>query len=335
MNIGIIGATGYTGFELIKILSRHSSFNISVLTSDTSAGTKISDLYPILRGVNDDILIKNNFEEIAKKCDAIFLCLPHAASQKAAAFFYEKGKIVIDLSADFRIDNKELYESTYSVNHEYPELLNIATYGLPELFREKIKKSKLVANPGCYPTSVILPLYPLIKNGLINESLLISDSKSGTSGAGKKASEKTHFCAVNEDFKPYGILNHRHNPEINHILTKASSNTIDVTFTPHLLPIHRGIESTIYTESNESIETLLTCLSDTYAESPFIRLYTDGNIPSIKNVANTNFADIGLYKKGNKLVIVSCIDNLIKGASGQAVQNLNLIAGIKETEGLL
>lgn len=335
MKVGIIGATGYTGFELIKILGKHRQFEISVLTSDTSAGAKISDLYPVLKSVVDHELVANNFESIAALCDAVFLCLPHAASQEAAAFFYQKGKIVIDLSADFRIDDQSLYENTYGVGHHYPDLLETAVYGLPELYREKVKTSRLIANPGCYPTSVILPLYPLLQNGLINESFIIADSKSGVSGAGKKASEKTHYCEVNEDFKPYGILTHRHNPEINHILKKSGQRDVDVLFTPHLLPLHRGIESTVYFETDAHIDQLRQCLSEAYANEPFVRLFGADEVPSIKGVANTNFADIGIYQKGSKVVVVSCIDNLIKGASGQAVHNLNIIAGINETEGLL
>jgi N-acetyl-gamma-glutamyl-phosphate reductase len=334
MKVAVIGATGYTGFELIKILLKHSQVEIKYITSDTSFGKKITDFYPSLLGRIDLELIKNNFEQIAKNIDAVFLCLPHAASQQAAAFFYEKGKIVIDLSADFRISDKNLYEQTYNIEHKYENLLKKAVYGLPEIYKEEIKKTRLIANPGCYTTSVILPLYPLLKEKLIDSEYIIADSKSGVSGAGKKPSEKTHFCEVNEDFKPYGILSHRHNPEINHILSKSSNTKINVIFTPHLLPINRGIESTIYVKTDTDIDKLYNSYEKYFNNQPFVRIYKNGNIPSIKNVANTNFIDIALFKKDNQLIIVSCIDNLIKGASGQAVQNFNIVCGFDETEAL-
>ncbi len=335
MKVAVIGATGYTGFELIKILSRHKNTEISVLTSDNYAGQIFSDFYPALKSIVDLKLHRNDFEYIADNSDTVFLCLPHAASQKAAAFFYNKGKTVIDLSADFRIKDKALYEKTYKVNHDYPELLQKAVYGLPEIYANEIKQSKLIANPGCYTTSVILPLYPLLKENLIDYDNIIADSKSGVSGAGKKPSEKTHFCETNEDFKPYGIFSHRHNPEINHILERASNFDIDVTFVPHLLPINRGIESTIYFNSNTSVDKLKECLNEYYSNCPFVRIYKDLQTPCLKNVQNTNFIDINVFQKGSKTLIVSCIDNLIKGASGQAVQNMNLIYGFDETEGLV
>jgi N-acetyl-gamma-glutamyl-phosphate reductase len=335
MKVSIIGATGYTGFELVKILSGHEKISLSILSSDTYAGKIFSDIYPAMRKIADIKLSKNNFEFIAENSDIVFLCLPHAASQKAAAFFYEKDKIVIDLSADFRIKDRQLYEITYNVIHEFPHLLEKAVYGLPEIFSEEIKKTKLVANPGCYPTSIILPLYPLLKNNLIEYDNIFADSKSGVSGAGKKPSEKTHFCETNEDFKPYGIFSHRHNPEINHILGRVVDNDIDITFTPHLLPVNRGIESTIYVKTENSVGRLKECLKEFYNNSHFIRIYDEGEIPSLKNVNNTNYADINIFQKNGKAIIVCCIDNLIKGASGQAVQNMNLICGYDETEGLV
>lgn len=333
MKIAIIGATGYTGFELIKIAIKHPHLELKYLTSDSSAGKKISDIYPYLKHICDLTLIPNDFERVADAVDAVFLCLPHGASMEAAKFFEEKGKIVIDLSADFRISDPDLYQSTYKEIHKAPELLKKFVYGIPELFENEIKQTKLIANPGCYPTSIIIPLYPLIKNNLIDTDYLIADSKSGVSGAGKTPTEKTHYCEVNEDFKPYGIFSHRHNPEIDYILSKSKKNT-HVVFTPHLLPINRGILSTIYTRSTISREALLDCLRGTYKDKRFVRIY-EKDIPSIKNVANTNFIDIAIFKNNDDVIIVSAIDNLIKGASGQAVQNLNIVAGFNETDGLL
>ncbi|MCX8083462.1 MAG: N-acetyl-gamma-glutamyl-phosphate reductase [Calditerrivibrio sp.] len=333
MNVSIIGATGYTGFELVKILLKHPKLKIKHLTSDSSANKNISEIYPYLKGLCDMTLINNDFEKITKETDVVFLCLPHGASMDAANFFAKNGKIVIDLSADFRISDPNTYKKAYNENHKYPELLDKFVYGIPEIFEDSIKKSTLIANPGCYPTSIIIPLYPLIKNNLLEFDILIADSKSGVSGAGKTPSEKTHFCEVNEDFKPYSIFNHRHNPEIDHILSKTGS-PVHVIFTPHLLPINRGILSTIYTKSNYKLSSIIECLKDFYNNKTFVRIY-EKDIPSIKNIVNTNFIDIGVYKDGEQVIIISTIDNLIKGASGQAVQNLNLLVGFKETDGLL
>ncbi|MGA1861682.1 N-acetyl-gamma-glutamyl-phosphate reductase [Deferribacter thermophilus] len=332
MKVGIVGATGYTGFELIKILCKHPNVEISVVSSDTYSGKKYSDIYPKLAQIFDKIIEPNDFDLIASKSDIIFLCLPHAASMDAVKFFFDKGKICIDLSADFRYQDISLYEKTYKIKHKYPELLDFTAYGIPELFENNIKNAKIVGNPGCYPTSIIVPTYPLLKEGLISPEL-IADSKSGVSGAGKKPTEKTHFCEVNEDFKPYSILSHRHESEISSILNLAYKNT-KIVFTPHLLPINRGIESTIYTKSDKSLDELYSCLYDYYKNKKFVRIFNT-QIPSIKNIQHTNFIDIALFKREDTLIIISCIDNLIKGASGQAVQNMNLILNLDETTALL
>ncbi|MCB4203671.1 N-acetyl-gamma-glutamyl-phosphate reductase [Deferribacterales bacterium Es71-Z0220] len=333
MRVGIIGATGYTGFELIKILARHSSAKISAVTSDSSAGSKISNIYPYLTKICDLTLESNNYNNISDKVDAVFLCLPHGASQDAASFFYKKGKLVIDLSADFRIKDQAVYEKTYNTPHNAADILEQSVYGIPEIFYNEIKQARLIANPGCYPTSVIVPLFPLLKERVVDNNFIVADSKSGVSGAGKNPSAKTHFCEVNEDFKPYGIFSHRHNPEIDFILSKALNNT-HITFTPHLLPVNRGIESTIYLKKTSNIK-LKTILEDYYKNSIFVRVRKDDSIPTIKDVSGTNFVDINIFEEGNIVIIVSCIDNLIKGASGQAVQNMNIAAGFDEKDGLL
>ena len=334
MKVSVIGATGYTGYELVKILASHPDFHISCLVSETYEGKAFSDVYPKLRNICDTVIMGRDYEKVADQSEAVFLCLPHAAAQDAAAFFHGKGLMVVDFSADFRLKDKELYETTYKVEQKYPALLNEAVYGMPEIFDKQIRGAKLVANPGCYPTSVITPLYPLIKEGLVEPEGIIADSKSGVSGAGRKADLAFSFCECDENFKPYGIFTHRHNPEINHILADTGKQT-DVLFTPHLLPTLKGIESTIYAKTSSTLEKLSECLKNFYNRRRFVRIYDNGFAPSISGVNDTNFIDIGLFVKGDRLIIVSCIDNLIKGSSGMAVQNLNIMCGFDESLGIL
>jgi len=334
MKVSVIGATGYTGYELVKILANHPVFEIAALVSETYEGKMFSEVYPKLRNICDVVIMGRDYEKVADMSDAVFLCLPHAAAQDAAAFFHGKGLKVVDFSADFRLKDKELYEKTYKVDHIYPELLAGAVYGLPEIFSDDIKGATLVANPGCYPTSVITPLYPLLKDGLIEAEGIIADSKSGVSGAGRKASLDFSFCECNEDFRPYAIFTHRHNPEINHILQGVEKD-IDVLFTPHLLPTLKGIESTIYCKTDKKLEELSKSLKTFYKDRKLVRIYDNGHIPSTADVTDTNFIDIGLFLKGDRLIIVSCMDNLIKGSSGMAVQNMNLICGLEDTLGII
>lgn len=333
INVAVVGATGYTGFELIKLLSKHKDVKISSTTSDTSKGKKISELYPVLGNICDVTLVPNDYEGISKNADAVFLCLPHGASQQAGAFFNKKGKIVIDLSADFRISDVGIYEAVYKTKHNETETLKKAVYGIPEIFFREIKETTFIANPGCYATSVIMPLYPLLKADVVKKDFIVADAKSGLSGAGKTPSEKTHFCEVNEDFKPYGIFSHRHNPEIDFILSKSSPST-HVVFTPHLLPVNRGIETTIYFKKNGNSD-IKEILSDFYRSKFFVRIRGDESVPSIKDVAHTNFIDMNIYENQEDVIIVSCIDNLLKGASGQAVQNFNILCGFEEKESLI
>ena len=332
MRIGIIGATGYTGFELVKLILKHKGLSLSVITSDSYAGKLFSDIYPSLKGICDMVLSDNDIDTVSSKCDAFFLCLPHKASMDTAKILYNKGKIVIDLSADFRIKNKELYEQTYEVSHSASDLLEKAVYGNSELFTKEIQMSSLIAVPGCYPTSIITPLYPLIETGLIENFSIIADSKSGVSGAGRKPSLVNSFCETNEDFKPYGIFSHRHNVEIDHILSRARDNS-SVIFTPHLLPVNRGILSTIYAKTNANISKIKGCLKSKYKDRKLIRIKDD--IPALKYVTNTSFIDMAVYQKDNNLIIISAIDNLLKGASAQGLQCLNIILNNNEWEGLI
>lgn len=334
MKVSVIGATGYTGVELVKMLSRHRHIELSSITSESFGGIKISDTYPSLTGICDMVLKDNDIDERVKEADAFFLCLPHKTSMEVAKKLYDKGKIVIDLSADFRINNQDLYEKTYATRHTAPEYLRLALYGQPELFGTFLKGAKLVAVPGCYPTSIIMPLYPLLKDGLIDKDNIIADSKSGVSGAGRKPTMTNSYCEVNEDFKPYGVFNHRHNVEIDYILSKAKDD-VNIVFTPHLLPINRGILSTIYVKSDAPINEIEATWEKYYKNKPLVRIRKGGAIPCIKNVANSPFIDMAVFKKDRNLIIVSAIDNLLRGASAQALQCFNIIAGYDEVEGLL
>lgn len=335
MKVSVIGATGYTGLELVKILTRHKNCEITCLTSETYAGKKFSEVYPEMRSLCDIKLQPLDTDAVASACETAFLCLPHAASQEAVSELYTKGLKVIDLSADFRLNNKELYEKTYNTPHNHPELLLKAAYGLPEIFTEDVAAAGIIANPGCYPTSVITPLYPLLDAGVIDSDGIIADSKSGVSGAGRKAGLANSFCEVNEDFRPYGIFSHRHNPEINHILNISTEEHVDVLFTPHLLPVNRGIESTIYVKTSAKRDELTGILRKYYEGRKFVRILDAGVVPSLSNVTGTNFIDINVFVDKGRAVIVSVLDNLIKGASGMAVQNFNIMNNIDETEGLI
>lgn len=337
IKVAIIGASGYTGVELIRILTNHKEVEIVKLAANSNAGAEIAEIFPHLIHYNLPKLQKT--EEIDfSKIDVVFCCLPHAASQEIIKKLAEENKKlkIIDLSADFRLEEPAIYEKYYQHKHDALELQKQAVYGLTEVHRDKIKKAKLVANPGCYPTSVSLPLIPLLANNLIAKTDIISDSKSGTSGAGRSLSIKNLFCEVNESVKAYSIATHRHEAEIEQELSKAAKEKIEITFTPHLLPINRGIISTIYAKINPNfnIEDIKNCLKTRYEDEYFVHFTP--NAPSIKDVCGTNFCLISAHqgKVKNQLILVSVIDNLVKGASGQAVQNMNIMFGFDEKTGL-
>lgn len=339
IKVAIIGASGYTGAELIRILLNHSKVEITALVANSNAGQKIEQLYPHLIHYNLPDLKK--LEEIDfSKIDVVFGCLPHTTSQETFKKLLADEKNshlkIIDLSADFRLENINDYQKWYEHEHIAANLQPQAVYGLTEIHRSKIKKSNLIACPGCYPTSALLPLIPLLENNLIEKSDIIIDSKSGTSGAGRLVKQGNLFCEVNESVKAYSIGKHRHIGEIEQELGKASKSKIEIDFTPHLLPINRGIISTIYAKINPkfSLEDIKNCLNTKYADEPFVRVI-EGE-PNIKDVVGTNFCVMTARKARteNKVILVSVIDNLCKGASGQAVQNMNLICGFDETEGL-
>jgi N-acetyl-gamma-glutamyl-phosphate reductase len=338
IKIAICGGSGYTGAELLRILSGHPEVEITAVTSEKSAGKKVTELFPHLHKYSSLIYEPLNKENILKKADLFFMALPHGASQEAVDYFFKKGKKIIDLSADYRLSDPAVYEEWYKAPHNYADTLKNAVYGLPELHRENIKQSNLIANPGCYPTSAILGLYPAIKEGIIDIESIIIDSKSGTSGAGRKAEVGFSYCEVNEGFKAYGIAVHRHTPEIEQELSEIAGKKITLNFTPHLVPMDRGIISTMYGKMLRKAETaeILSIYKKYYDAEPFVNVLDEGVYPNAKNVRGSNFVEIGLKvnKRTNTLIIVSAIDNLVKGASGQAVQNMNITMGIEEKTAL-
>lgn len=337
IRIGIVGATGYAGAELVRILSGHPDVSLTVLTSRQYTGQPFEKIYPAFKdliGLNCEAY---DADQICSQTDVIFLALPHKLPMAFAPDLLKNGKKVIDLSADFRFSDPAKYEAVYQP-HTSKELFSQSVYGLSEVFADQIKNADLIGNPGCYPTSVILPLYPLLKADLIDVTTIIADSKSGASGAGRSLSLITHISEITESFKAYKVTGHRHKPEMDEVLTDAAGQSVDITFIPHLLPMSRGMESTIYAGLKKRVtaEEIYNCLAGFYAGCPFIRLYDHGIATDTANVRGTNFCDIGfvLEKSKNRIVMMSVIDNLVKGAAGQAVQNMNIMLGLDETAGL-
>jgi len=338
LKVAIVGASGYTGLELIRLLHCHPEVVVTCVTSEQSAGKRISEVFPTLRGRCDLVLENLEPVRIADKADIIFTALPHKAAMEVVPTFLKLGKQVIDLSADYRLTDPAVYGEWYEP-HMNPVLLKKAVYGLPEIRRSKIKGAKLVANPGCYPTSIILALAPLLKKGLIDPQNIIADSASGVTGAGRSAKVDSLYCEVNEGFKAYGVGGvHRHTPEIEQELSLLAGADLKVTFTPHLVPMDRGILSTVYASALKDITTaqLHKLYEDFYKGEPFVRVLPQGSLPSTAFVRGSNFCDIApvVDKRTGRIIIISAIDNLVKGASGQAVQNMNIVCGFPETMGL-
>lgn len=337
INTAIIGASGYTGAELCRILCNHKKVQITAATSRQYAGKKLSDVFPHLRGKTNITCENLSTNELLSKADLFFTAVPHKTAMAIVPTLLDAGKKVIDLSADFRIKNQATYESWYQ-EHTAPGYLKKAVYGLPELYRDRIRTTSLVANPGCYPTSIILALAPLLESRAINPATIIADSKSGTSGAGRTASVATLYCEVADGFRPYKVADHRHTPEIEQELSVISGNEITISFTPHLLPTSRGILSTIYAELNGNFTTheIDDIYHRKYSKEKFVRYLGDQNIPATQYVRGSNFCDIGfkIDRRTNRIIIMSAIDNIVKGASGQAVQNMNLVCNFEEDEGL-
>ncbi len=338
LKVFICGGSGYAGCELLRILSNHPEVDIVGVSSEKYAGKSVTDLFPGLYKYSKLIYEPLKKEEILNKADLFFLALPHAESQESVDYFYKNGKKVIDFSADYRLKNSKVYEQWYKTPHRFTDTLKKAIYGMPEIYRGKIRQASLIANPGCYPTGAILGLLPAIKAKIIETSSIIIDSKSGTSGAGRKSDVVFSFCEVNEGFKAYAVGTHRHTPEIEQELSYLSGKNIKVNFTPHLLPVDRGILTTIYCKRLKNIlsDDVLNLYKKTYAKEPFIRVLNYGQYPNIKNVRGTNFCEIGLKlnERTSTLIIITAIDNLVKGAAGQAVHNMNLMMGFEEEAGL-
>jgi N-acetyl-gamma-glutamyl-phosphate reductase len=335
INVSIIGSSGYAGIELFKILKNHPEVNIVNLVSKTFQGKEIGELYPKYRNLKNMKFVWKDYKDIAKESKLIFTATPHKVAMEFAKELYKEGVVLIDLSADFRFEDYKVFERWYKVEHKSKELLPNTVYGLPELYREKIKNANLIGNPGCYPTASILGLAPLIKHKLINTESIIIDAKSGTTGAGKKLSESLHFSERNENLSPYSPTGHRHIPEIEKELCKIGNlDNINITFTPHLVPMDRGILTTIYARltNNYSEEKIYDIYKEFYSEAYFVRIVEENLLPDTKSVTGTNFCDIAIRidKRTNRIIVFSAIDNLIKGASGQAVQNMNIIFGFKE-----
>lgn len=338
LNCAVLGATGYTGLELIKILLRHPHVRIAALTTRQKEAIPVRRLIPNLPEEIDLEIREHAFADIKKKADVIFLCLPHTEAMEAAAWFLKAGKVVIDLSADFRIREYRTYEKWYGVSHKNPELLKKAVYGLTELYRSEVEKADLIANPGCYPTGTILGIAPLLENKLIETDSIIVDAKSGVSGAGKKLVPATQYCEVDENFYAYKVGKHQHTPEIEQALTDAAGKKISVVFTPHLLPLDRGILATIYLKRKKGVsaEKIQKAYEKAYGEEVFVRVRKPGEMPALRDVQRTNFCDIGFWAdpQSERLIVITAIDNLLKGASGQAVQNMNVRFDFSEEEGL-
>ncbi len=338
VKVAICGGSGYTGGELLRILSNHPSVSVTAVTSERSAKKSVTDLFPSLYRYSTLVYEPLRPPSILDKAEVFFMALPHGESQEAVDFFFREGKKVVDLSADYRLKDTKIYQQWYKVEHKFQKTLKRAVYGLPEIYRSTISTTHLTANPGCYPTGAILGLYPSIKNTLIDVSSIVIDSKSGTSGAGRKAEVAFSYCEVNEGFKAYAVTTHRHTPEIEQELTAIAGKDIHVTFTPHLAPFDRGILTTMYARLMKPIDTkqVLEIYQSVYTNEPFIRVLDEGLFPNVKNVRGTNLCEIGLMvnKRTKMLIIVTAIDNLMKGASGVAVQNMNIMMGFDEKTGL-
>ena len=331
--IGIVGATGYTGLELLRLLIKHPKGELVTLTSETYSGKQVSEVFPSLGGCIDRSLVKLD-SKTGEGCDILFLALPHTTAMDKVAGFLENRCRVIDLSADFRIKNPQAFEQWYSTPHVAQELLDEAVYGLPELHREQIKTARLVANPGCYPTGVILALAPLVKSGWANLSSIVADCKSGVSGAGRKASLTTQFAECNEGVSAYNLATHRHTPEMEQEISQLAGQETTISFSPHLMPMTRGLLSTVYVDLQKEInlEELTDCYQKFYQKEPFVRILKSGSYANTHFVIVSNYCDIGLQidSRNRRAIITSAIDNLVKGASGQAVQNMNIMLGIGE-----
>lgn len=335
IRVAILGASGYSALELIRILLRHPQVEITALTTRKAESRQLGEVHPALNGLLHVKVENLSTDEVANRADCIFCCLPHGASAATVAELLPRGKKIIDLSADYRLTNAAEYRKWYGLEHPDPAGLGKAVYGLPEIYRERIERADLVANPGCYPTSAILALAPLLRAGAILPRGIIVDSKSGVSGAGREPKAHLHFPECNESVSAYCVGTHRHMPEIDQVLTDVADSEIRIVFTPHLIPMDRGILSTCYAEPTGEFDenSLLDVIKQFYAMGRFVRVTP--TLPTTKQVTGTNFCDITVRTIRGRVIVISAIDNLVKGASGAAVQNFNLMHGFAETTALL
>jgi N-acetyl-gamma-glutamyl-phosphate reductase len=332
--VGIVGGTGYTGVELLRLLATHPEVELSVITSRSEAGVRVADLFPNLRGHLDLSFTEPDVERLAG-CDLVFFATPNGTAMQMVPELLEKGTRIVDLAADFRLKDAQVWEQWYGVPHACPELLEEAVYGLPEIHRDAVKGARLVANPGCYPTAVTLGFLPLVEAGLLDLAGLIADTKSGVSGAGRTASVPTLMGECGESFKAYAVPGHRHLPEISQNLAQVSGAEVDLTFVPHLLPMIRGIHATLYGRVQGELD-LQALYEQRYAAEPFVDVLPPGSHPETRSVRGVNICRIAVHRPqgADRVVILSVIDNLVKGAAGQAVQNMNLMLGLDERLGL-
>lgn len=334
----VVGASGYTGVELIRLLINHPAVEITALTSESYLDLPIGDVFPSLSGLLDLTCRKLDPQEVAKDADLIFLALPHKTAMAAAAELLPLGRKVIDLSADFRLRDPNVYRQWYGVDHVAPDLLREAVYALPELYRRQLATARLAAVPGCYPTAALLGLVPLVKREVIDPDSIVIDAISGASGAGRKPELPLHFSELQGNFKAYSVACHRHTPEIEQELSRWLGREVLVTFTPHLAAAVRGILTTITATlvASRAADELLAIYQDWYQHEPFVRILREGRFPETKHVAGSNFCDIGLAVDGRtrRCIVVVAIDNLVKGASGQAIQAMNVMSGLDEVAGL-
>jgi N-acetyl-gamma-glutamyl-phosphate reductase len=340
--VAVIGASGYSGEELVRLLLNHPQVELVAVTSRQNAGQTLAHVFPKFASHPKSKTLRFSepkADRLAKQADVVFLALPHGVAAEYAVPLLDAGCEVIDLSADFRLNSAEIYQDFYAHDHPAPDLLKKAVYGLPEIYREQIKKASLVASPGCYPTSILLPLIPLLRAGLVKPTGIIADSLSGVSGAGRKAEVDYLFCECNESVRPYGVPKHRHLSEIEEQLSLAAGSNVVIQFTPHLIPVNRGILTTLYLEPAGKLtdERISACYAKAYGQEPFVRLLAGNALPDTKNVVGTNVIEIAwrLDPRTGRLIVMSAEDNLIKGASGQAVQSLNILCGFPETAGLV
>jgi len=332
---GVIGATGYAGIELVRLLLSHPEAEVSAVSSVSFEGKPISSVYPCLSNIFGSVLTEA--DTVIEICDVVFASLPHGHSQEIAAKCSAAGKLFIDLGADFRLESADVYKQWYGCEFTHPSLHDEAVYGLCELNYEEIQNAKIIANPGCYPTSIALGLYPALINGAVYTDGIIIDAKSGVTGAGRTPTQSTHFPELNESFYAYKAGEHRHTPEIEQTLSQMAGQPVRITFVPHLLPVNRGILSTMYLKKGKkSLSEVHDLYIDFYADTEFVRVLPLGSYADIKNVKYSNYCDISLHEDMHTgtLIICSAIDNMVKGAAGQAIQNMNIALGLGETTGL-